>query len=102
MRRLLVEFAAEFETPPGRKPTLALVMGVAGVLQSFYNGVENILKRIAKVVDGGVPRSAEWHRDLLTSMSQPTKDRPALVDAPLLDVLRDYLGFRHIARTHYG
>jgi hypothetical protein len=39
--------------------------GVAGLLHSFYNGVENILKQI--VLDRGLclPDGPSWHRDLL-------------------------------------
>jgi hypothetical protein len=35
----------------------------------FYNGFENIFKRIAVELDGGLPDNEFWHRELLDSMA---------------------------------
>jgi hypothetical protein len=52
---------------PDRVETAAL----ASVLHAFYNGVENIFKRIAVRCEGGIPEGATWHQQLLSSMAGP-------------------------------
>jgi hypothetical protein len=104
LRRLLDEFDGEFKaalTAP-TPPSVPKVAAIAGALHSFYNGIENILKRIAKTGDGGAPSGPDWHAELLRRMSQPTNVRPALLDPSLFATLDDYLGFRHVFRSHYS
>ena len=38
---------------------------VALLLQSFYNGIENILIIIVKYFDARLPNSSKWHKELL-------------------------------------
>ncbi len=45
-------------------PSPIELSALAAMLHSFYNGVENILKRVATEIDGGVPAGEFWHRDL--------------------------------------
>lgn len=37
-------------------------------MHDVYSGFERIFKQIAATVDGAVPTSAEWHRELLEQM----------------------------------
>jgi len=41
------------------------ITGVAALLHNFYNGAENILKRIFKDRNIQIPSGASWHIDLL-------------------------------------
>jgi hypothetical protein len=68
------------------------------MLHSFYTEIEKILKLIARQWDGQAPSSDSWHRDLLNQMSQPTAKRPAIVSPALLEVLGEFLAFRHLFR----
>jgi hypothetical protein len=63
-------------------PDAIEVAALAGLLHSFYNGVENVLKRIAVHSGEQLPTSISWHSELL-------------------DRLRTYLGFRHVYRHSY-
>jgi hypothetical protein len=72
------------------------------MLHSFYTGIENILKRIAVALDGGLPKGENWHRDLLASMAKPGAHRPAALSPAARLALRQYLGFRHVFRQGYG
>ena len=85
-------------SPPGEERVLAL----AKILDCFYEGIENILKRIAVHVDGGSPAGSKWHADLLEAMAAPTLRRPAVISADLQKQLRRYLQFRHFSRHAYA
>ena len=52
----------------GGVPSRLEVRGVASVLQDFYSGVERVFERIALELDGGLPRGADWHNQLLNRM----------------------------------
>ena len=73
----------------------------AAMLHSFYTGIENILKRVALEIDGGLPGSEIWHRQLLNKMAQPGPDRSAVITPATRDILRSYLEFRHVFRHAY-
>jgi len=92
------------------KPRLAqkeisnLDLRAAGsILHDFYNGVENIFRRVAEELNGGLPAGEDWHKQLLTDMSLDVKGvRPPLVSEDLKLKLQKYLGFYHIFRNVYG
>jgi hypothetical protein len=52
-----------------RKPTVDELAALVAILHAFYNGVENIFKRVAANVNGGPPRGPFWHADLIAAMS---------------------------------
>jgi hypothetical protein len=68
------------------------------MLHSFYTEIEKILKISARDWDGHSPSSDSWHKDLLIQMSQPTDRRPAVVSTNLVEVLSEFLAFRHLFR----
>lgn len=82
-------------------PDAIEVAALAGLLHSFYSGIENILKRIAVHSGDAPPASASWHSDLLESMAVSVPGRAAVLDIELLERLRSYLGFRHVYRHSY-
>ncbi len=102
IRRLLDEYEgllqSASEKNPGGKDTLAL----AGALHCFYNGIENIFKRIAGKIDGGLPRNGAWHRKLLDSMTTETPNRPAVINPSIYARIEEYLRFRHRFRYSYS
>ncbi len=101
LRRLLEETAPLIDRcrrePPGSTERWAL----AGMLHSFYNGIENLFKRIAVECDGGTPGGPSAHRDLLDSMTRPGVSRPRVITEATRDVLERYLDFRHMFRHAY-
>ena len=60
----------------------AYPMALAGVLNSFYIGVENIFRRIALEIDGGFKQSVKWHKDLLESMTRSNDNRSEVLSEP--------------------
>ena len=62
----LIETARPLLALPGEAtPEVPHMWAVGAVLQSFYSGVENIFKRVALELDGGLPNGGSWHSDLL-------------------------------------
>ena len=108
--------AAEIENELGRLDRLAEETASAprddspfglrargSILHDFYSGIERVFQRIAEELNGGVPQSGQWHRQLLTDMSLPIPDlRPAPINAALAEELGDFLRFRHLFRNTYG
>ena len=58
-----------------------LAAAAASILQSFYTGIENLLLYLSKALDGSVPNTPSWHRDLLDIASSPTPYRPSIIGA---------------------
>ena len=71
-------------------------------LQSLYTGIERCLVQITRVLNGGTPDGAEWHRRLLERMGQATDQRPAVFTADTIDALHELLRFRHLVRHLYA
>jgi len=71
-------------------------------LQSLYTGIERCFVQIVRVLNGGPPDGADWHRRLLDRMTVPTEVRPALLDAATAKGLAELLRFRHVVRHLYA
>lgn len=74
--------------PCSQLSTLELA-GVAALLHSFYNGVENILKQIVVAHGSDLPQGDSWHRELV-DLAVSTE----LIRQSTADALRPYLAFR--------
>ena len=72
-------------------------------LQGFYTGIEKIFEQIARVVDRSfLTQSERWHQELLEQIrSEVPNIRPPVIDVSLYQMLRKYLGFRHVVRNNY-
>lgn len=101
LRRLLEahrDLLARLETD---QPTLIEREALGAVLHSFYMGIESIMRSIAKAFDGGVQKTEDWHRALISSMTAATPGRPALLSTSTAARIRAYLDFRHRFRNLY-
>jgi hypothetical protein len=85
-----------------QKPNLMEVTAFAGVLHSFYNGVEKIFLVIAKNIDKEMPDDSKWHKALLLQMTTDNESRCAVLSQEMKDRLLDYLAFRHFFRHTYS
>ena len=63
LQQLVANLPAHAE--PSRRDKAA----IGAFLHSFYNGIENILKHLAREIDQNVPTGEGWHRALLQRMS---------------------------------
>lgn len=87
----------------GEKPSQRDKAALGSFLHSFYNGIENILKRISREVDGTLPKGEGWHRALLKRMEREIPNRrSSVLREETADNLKPYLGFRHFFRHSYA
>jgi hypothetical protein len=86
-----------------REPTVREKTAAAAFLAQFYNGIENILKRISHYHNIPLPTGETWHVDLFRRFcSPPQPPLPILFDDPLAAALAPYRRFRHVAFHSYG
>lgn len=102
LHKLLSSYQTLLNDAHLREPDHIELMALASVLHSLYMGFENIFKRIATEIDGGLKKSDSWHIDLLESMIIPTSKRSAVISTEIERKLRFYLGFRHVFRSNYS
>ncbi|MEE8390089.1 MAG: hypothetical protein V3S14_04735, partial [Anaerolineae bacterium] len=88
--RLFESYADLLKHVQEESPGLVEVTAVASVLHSFYNGLESIFLSIAKRIDQDVPDGAQWHRDLLTRMTDATSSREAVLTIGTAHQLANY------------
>ena len=86
-----------------REPTVREKTAAAAFLAQFYNGVENILKRLSRYHNIVIPSGETWHVELFQFYCSPIKpDLPILLDEAISKALAPYRRFRHVAFHGYG
>ncbi|MEA5620811.1 nucleotidyltransferase domain-containing protein, partial [Cronbergia sp. UHCC 0137] len=84
-------------------PEIALTPALASYTCDFYTACERISERVAVSLDGGMPKTENWHEKLLLQMADVGgENRPPLWQGSLLLELNDYRKFRHLARHSYN
>ena len=84
-------------------PSSGDIARAAIALHHVYSGIETVLLRVAREVDGGEPGGPDWHQALLDTMGLDIEGvRPALVSGATLTHLRALLAFRHFFRHAYA
>jgi len=92
------QFEPLLTLPPEAVVGVMETSAASAMLHSFYTEIEKILKLIAREWDGRLPSSDSWHRDLLLQMSSATPKRPAVLSTSLVEMLKEFLAFRHLFR----
>jgi hypothetical protein len=86
-----------------REPTTREKTAAAAFLAQFYNGIENILKRISLYHSVPLPSGETWHVDLFQRFcAPPYPGLPALLDEQLASDLAPFRRFRHVVFHSYG
>jgi hypothetical protein len=85
------------------EPTVREKTAAAAFLAQFYNGTENILKRISHHHNVPLPTGEAWHVDLFQRFCAPSfPGLPLLFDKSLASALAPYRRFRHVVFHSYG
>jgi hypothetical protein len=74
---------------------------LAAMLHSFYTGLESIFKRTTLELGDPMPGGESWHKELLDSMTEATRNRKPLLSSVLRVRLKEYMEFRHFFRHAY-
>jgi len=84
--------------PPGDLSELSELelSGVGGILQSLYNGFENILKQTFLAHSKPIPNDPQWHQKIIRQAVQY-----GFITEQTADGLIPYLTFRHLYRNAY-
>jgi hypothetical protein len=85
-----------------RIPDIVEKSAVALLLQSFYNGIENILMIIVKYFDTKLPNSSKWHKELLDKAFEESAKHKQIFRDEIKITLNDYMSMRHFIRHTYG
>jgi hypothetical protein len=71
-------------------------------LMNFYNGVENIIKRISKKYYLTLPKGDSWHKELLVLSYKPPEGKKSVFNENIVKRLYQYRNFRHRFVSGYG
>ena len=85
------------------EPSLRDKTAAAAFLAQFYNGIENVMKRISYHHSIPLPEGETWHVELFQRFTiPPYPGLPPLFDDDLADSLAPYRRFRHVVFHSYG
>ncbi len=105
MERVVEELEA-LNADVGEGPATLREEAAAGqFLASFYMGVENVLKRVARYHEVELPESEQWHVELFRWFCPSPQNRPSLpvlFPKPLASEMKPYRRFRHVVHHAYG
>ena len=103
MTQVVAELWALQQDVADREPTVREKTAAAAFLAQFYNGIENILKRISYYYDVPLPEGDAWHVELFQRFVHPPfANLPSLFDTDLATNLAPYRRFRHVVFHSYG
>jgi hypothetical protein len=85
-----------------KEPDFVEASAAALLLQSFYNGIENILLMIFKNNGEKIPNDLHWHKKLLEQSFESNEKRSSILKHENKELLIEYLSFRHFIRHSYG
>jgi hypothetical protein len=71
--------------------------GTAAMLQSIYNGIENVLKQTLLGSGCDIPMGATWHRDLLRQV-----EVNRILNSATVAALQPFMAFRHFFSHSYA
>ena len=85
------------------EPRVRDTTAAAAFLAQFYNGIENILKRICVYHAVPLPAGETWHVELFQLFCEPADaPLPSLFDESLAVDLAAFRRFRHVVFHSYG
>lgn len=86
-----------------REPTVRELAAAGLFLANFYNGIENVLKRICRYHQIEMPKGEDWHLALAMWFCDPPRaGLPVLLEIELASELAPYRQFRHVVHHGYG
>ncbi|MCX7965284.1 MAG: hypothetical protein N2596_01465 [Syntrophorhabdaceae bacterium] len=101
--QIVKELSQLLEDIGDRQPTVREKTAAAAFLAQFYNGVENILKRICHYYKIPLPTGDSWHIELFKRFCVPPYGPlPLLFNSDLAPDMATLRKFRHVVHHGYG
>lgn len=80
-----------------------LLRAKGSIFHDFYSAAERIFQKIGEELNGGIPKSEQWHKDLLFDMTLELETvRPRVLSMKIHERMQVFLRFRHLFRNVYG
>lgn len=80
-----------------------LLRAKGSIFHDFYTAAERIFLKIGEELNGGIPKSEQWHKDLLFDMTLELETvRPSVISEKIHEHMQLFLRFRHVFRNIYG
>lgn len=98
---ILKELETLDKKPGEYQPSMVEITGTGGLLHNFYNGIENIFKRILKFHKLKQEESKNWHKELVQKFYDK-RNSFSFLDRPIYEDLQEILKFRHLFIHGYG
>ena len=95
----LSEVRSKFDA---QKEDYSIEPAMGTYLMNFYNGIENILKRISKRYYLAMPKGESWHKELLVLSCNPPEGKIPIFNQNVVNRLHPYRNFRHRFISGYG
>jgi hypothetical protein len=103
MRIILKELSELQRDVHGRSVSVREKAAAAAFMANFYNGIENILKRISRYYRIPVPTGDTWHLDLFQRFCAPAyTPLPEVFDDKTASEIAPYRRFRHVVYHGYA
>lgn len=88
--------------PEDSQDSWIILTAMAASIERCYSGSERILKNLIQELDGSIPSSHDWHRQLIDRASTVgPHGRPPLLNEELSKTFHDLRSFRHRERNAY-
>lgn len=85
------------------EPDIRIKAALASFIAQFYNGVENIMKRIMKINGRTLPKGENWHAELFNQfIESDDPNTPVLFRGPDVLIYKKLRKFRHIVYHGYS
>lgn len=103
LQQLVNELLELAEDVGDKQPNIREKTAGGAFLAQFYNGVENLLKRISKYYNIDIPKGENWHIELFKRFcNPPMPPLPELFNDELPALIAPYRRFRHVFFHGYG
>jgi len=88
---------------PTETPDIRIQAALASFIAQFYNGIENILKRIVKMKGMNLPKGENWHAELFNWYCLPlSTGLPVLFNEKEASHFKKLRKFRHMVYHGYS
>ena len=84
------------------EPDFVELNAIGSILHSYYGGLESVFNMIYKSSYKKTPAGNMWHSDLFADMFKKTEKHEQILSQELFELLKEYLGFRHVFRHAYS